>query len=83
MITGLLLTIPFTIFYFIVGLLPTGALPTQVSTAFNAISSYMYSFNGIFPIDTLFTLLGYALILQATVLSWNFILLIANYFRGR
>jgi len=58
MIVTFLLTVAYGAYSLLLTLLPTGHIPSAISTSITTIVSYMYKFNGLLPIDTLFTVLA-------------------------
>lgn len=82
MIITLILAVIFGIVNFIIGILPVGGLPTAVSTGMSSVVGYAYTMNGFFPIDTLLTLAGLALVLEGFVLLWHLAHIIFKYIRG-
>lgn len=83
MIVSFLLKVIFSVFGFFVALLPTGTLPSGVTTSFSSLVGYMNIVNGFFPIDTLITLMGLTLAVQAAVMIWNLGHMLLGYMRGR
>jgi len=82
MILTLIILVLFGIVNAVVYLLPTGGLPTAVSSAFSSIIGYMYVVNGFFPVDTFIYLAGLALVLEGFVILWNLGHMVLRYFRG-
>lgn len=72
MITSLLITLLINSANFVFGLLPTSGLPVAITTGLSNFLQYVYQFNGIFPIDTAFTLLGYTAIFWGIILLFDF-----------
>lgn len=56
---------------FLTGALPTGSLPTGVSTAFSSILAYLGYADGLFPVDTLLLVLQYAIAFEVIVLTFK------------
>lgn len=82
MIISFLLQAVFYIVGLFVAILPTGSLPSQVSSGFSSIVGYMYAVNNFFPIDTLIYLAGLALAVQAVIVIWNLGHMLIRYVRG-
>jgi len=83
MIVGFFLQILNALLAFIIGLLPTIDLPTQVATAVTTIGGYFNALAFLLPISTIFTVLGLAMTFHVTVLVWRLLHLIGGYLRGR
>jgi len=82
MITGLLLSILLGFLNFILGLLPTATLDTSLSSGITSFVTYVYQFNGFFPIDTALKLVGYAVAFWLLVFSWDFFKWVVHLIRG-
>lgn len=67
----------------VVDLLPTGTLPTQVASSYQALVGYGYLLNQFIPIDTLLTLVGYIIIVEIALLSINLGITFYNMIRGK
>lgn len=57
---------------FLLSFLPTGELPTQISTALTYIMGTMATFNWLLPIDTLLTVAVLAIAVHAAILTFHF-----------
>lgn len=68
MIATFWLYLGYQFYSFLVSFLPSGSLPAGISTSFTTIVSYMFKFNAILPIDTLFQVLTATLVVEAAVL---------------
>jgi len=53
--------------------LPTGSLPTGVASGVNTVVSYMYGWNALFPIDTLFQVLTAYIVVESAILLFDLI----------
>jgi len=82
MITGYLLAFLLTFLNFFVGLLPTVAFPAGLSTAITSISYYINAYSFLFPVSTLFTVLGLAFTFHMSILLWRLGNFIMHYIRG-
>lgn len=71
MILTLVLNFLYSVLFFVVGLLPADSgLPTQISTAFSYVSYQISTWSFIFPLSTVFTILGLVLLIEFTL--WTF-----------
>jgi len=57
----------------LISLLPSGHLPTIMTTAFGYFMSLLNSFSFIIPVDTLLQAVGVVLLFDGVILLWNFI----------
>jgi len=57
----------------LVGLLPTGNLPANMSTAFAYFIGVANTFNYVFPLATLLEALAVVLIFDGAVMLWHFV----------
>lgn len=55
-------------------LIPSFELPEVPPAMFGELTRWLNAVNAIFPIDTLFTIMGLALALWMGVFAWNFVL---------
>lgn len=82
MIIGFLLQ-AFTVFLsWIALILPTSALPTQISDGVTLIVGLMNAWSFIFPVATLFEVLGVAMLFHGALLLWRLAHMVASYVRG-
>jgi len=82
MIFAPLFLILYGLLQLLVFVLPTGTLPSAVSSAFQSVIGYMYAFNTIFPIDTLISLGILGVTLEGVVLLWKLVLFVVGLVRG-
>lgn len=82
MIITILLRIYLAFISFLVGTLPTGGLPSGVSSGITGFFQYVYQFNNIFPIDTALTLLGFTAIFWGIIFSWDLVKWMIHLIRG-
>lgn len=73
MITSFLLTILNTFLLFIVGFLPTGSLPLQISTSIVNIWGYVNAFSYVIALDTLIQVVVLAVAFDLVMLLWYLI----------
>jgi len=71
MILTFILTVIHNFLFGLVGLLPTGTLPTAISSSLTYIVGVMNTFNWFFPLDSLFTVLGIAILFELGVIGFN------------
>lgn len=71
-----ILNLIYGVVHWILSLLPKQGLPTDVLTGVHNFFASVYQFNGFFPVDTMFTLIKYAVYFWGLVLLWH----IFNYF---
>ena len=57
-------------------------LPSSVNDAFQTVSIYFQKANAIFPIDTIFTIIGLVLAIESGILAIKLINWALNKFRG-
>jgi len=82
MITGSILALILVLLQFFVNLLPVAAFPTEIAIAIGTMWGYVTSYNFLFPVSTLLTILGIAMIFHATLLVWRLANFIGHYIRG-
>jgi len=83
MITGFILQIFYAFVAFFVGLLPAIAIPQGWLNALTLIWGYVNQFNYLFPVQTLLTVLLFALAFHVALLLLSFGLWIIHLIRGR
>jgi len=71
MIGTFIMTIGGNLYLVLIGLLPSGSLPTGITTGLTTVISYMYKFNALLPIDTLFQVLTATLIFEGAFLLFD------------
>jgi len=82
MITGFLLTILLVFFNFVLGLLSGVVLATGIQTHLTGFFAYIWQWNELFPVDTAFLLLSYAVKFWILVFTWSFLKFVLHYVRG-
>lgn len=82
MIIDAILNLFFNIINFLIGLLPMSGFPVSIMTGIHNFFTSIYQYNGIFPIDTAFFLIGWAVTFWSIVLVWEIINWIIKMFRG-
>lgn len=82
MIFDLLISIITGIVNFFLNLLPTSSLPTEVTEGFQTFMASAWQFNTVFPIDTLFTLLGITIGIMSIIFLWRGINYVISLVRG-
>jgi len=82
MIVDLLIAILTTIVNFFVNLLPTSSLPTDVTSGVSTFFASAWQYNSIFPVDTLFTLLGVSMTIMSIIFLWRGINYVISLVRG-
>jgi len=82
MIIGALLSLLYYVFNFLLGLLPTAGFSTSITDGIHNFFAAVYSYNGFFPIDTAFTLIGFSVTFWLIVFSWDFIKWLTHLIRG-
>jgi len=83
MITGFILQIFYTLVAFFIGLLPVIAIPSGWLNALTLIWSYVNQFNYLFPVQTLLTVLLFALAFHVALLLLSLAMWIIHLVRGR
>jgi len=83
----MILTFLLSILYFLITrviyFLPTGnTLPTDATTAITSLGNASFIYNSIFPVDTLFTIIGLTLTTIVLVNGFKIGMWIAHYMRG-
>jgi len=73
MITTLLLFVFNAFVGFLLGLLPTGTLPTVITTAFAYFVGVMNAFSYVIPVATLFQAFALVIAVDLAILLWHFI----------
>lgn len=74
MITTFILITVNTFVGFLLALLPTGSLPSGISSSMYYIFGVMNTFNWFFPLDTLFTVLAITVGYELVVMGYYFIM---------
>jgi len=82
MIFSFFLTILFSLLGLLIGVLPVGAMSTEISTALSYFIGVLNTFNYVFPVDTLLAVLTIALSVELTFLLWNFANWVYHKIRG-
>jgi len=82
MITGSILALILMILYFFVGLLPTDEFPIEIAQSIATMWGYVQSYNFLFPVSTLLTILGIAMVFHGVLLLWRLANYIGHYIRG-
>ena len=83
MITETLLTILKNLLLFILRLLPSASsLPSGIDSAFSYFSGIFSQVNYLIPLDTLFSLLSFILVFEASIFLFHMLNFIYNKFRG-
>jgi len=82
MITTFLLTILYSLLNLLVGFLPIGSLPAPISSALTYFVGILNTFNFFFPIDTLLTVLVFAVGFHAIIYLYHLINWIYHKIRG-
>lgn len=82
MITSFFISILSAFVTFIVALLPSGSLPSGVSSAVTAAVGYIQVFDFLFPVGTLFTVLAAAIVFHLAMFLWSMLLWIISLVRG-
>jgi len=83
MITGFFLQIFFAFLNFLVGLLPAVSFPAAITAAIQTVWYYINGLSFLFPVSTLLTVLGFAMLFHVSILLWRLMHLIGGYIRGR
>jgi len=83
MIVGFFLGIFYTVLSFVVHLLPVISFPSEITAAVTAVGGYLNAWTFIFPVSTLFTVLGLAFVFHFSVMAWHYSHLFLRYIRGR
>jgi len=73
MIITFILTAGYNLYAGLLELLPTGSLPTGVSTGMAKVITYMYGFNELFPVDTLFQVFTAYIVVEGAILIFDVI----------
>jgi len=74
MITTFFITIGANFYTVLLGLLPSGTLPSGVSASITYFISLMYRFNALLPVDTLFSVLGAFVVLEAAIVLFDLLM---------
>lgn len=83
MIFQFLINIVFDIINAVISVLPDpDELPGGISSAFNTIATYFHKANAILPVDTMFTIIGLILSVEAGVLLFKLSNWVINKVRG-
>jgi len=82
MIVTFILQIAYAFINFLIGFLPVGSLPPQITTALTYFVGVINSFNFLFPIDTLITVLGISISFELAVVFFHFINWVYHKIRG-
>jgi len=83
MITGFFLRVFYVVIAWFVNILPVVSFPSEVSSAITTVAGYLNAWTFIFPVGTLFLVLGIAFIFHFAVMSWHYGHLVLRYIRGR
>jgi len=73
MIISFFLSTIYSLVNLIVGILPTGSLPSGFSTGLSYLWGIMNTFSYVLPVDTILQALIVALTFDAVILVWHFI----------
>jgi len=84
----MILTFILNLFYvfinFVTGLLPNAsALPAAISNAFNYIFGFLWNFDNLVSVSTVFTILGLFIAFEAAVLLFDLVVWIIHLVRGK
>jgi len=71
MIVTFFLIVGYNFYVFLLGFLPSGTLPSGITSAVSYFVSLMYRFNAVLPIDTLFQVVGAFVAFEAAVFLFN------------
>jgi len=76
-----------TFFNFVLGLIAnilpnSNGLPTGISNAITTFAGYLNSWGGMFPVNTLFTVITTVILFEVGVIMFKFVKFILNLFRG-
>jgi hypothetical protein len=83
MIIGFFLQIFYVFITFVFGILPSTPFPFQISSGIVTIGQLINAFSFLFPVGTLFTVLGLALVFHGAFLAWRVAHWLINVVRGR
>lgn len=53
--------------------LPTGSLPSEVTSAVTTIVTAMFKFNAVLPVDTLFQVLGAVVVVEIAIVAFHLV----------
>jgi len=67
MIVTFILTIGYNVYNGMISLLPVGSLPTGIASGMTTIGSYLFKFNALLPVSTLFQVLGAVVVFEAAI----------------
>jgi len=82
MITSLFLIIFLSFANFVIGFLPTGQFSETVFDSIESAFNTAYAYNSVFPLDTLFTVLGYSAVFWSAVYLWQGLKWLIHLIRG-
>jgi len=83
MITGFFLSLFLSLASFFVALLPSVAFPASLSAAISTAFGYLNMFSYLFPVATLLTVIGFALLYYIVVFGLDISLWVIHLVRGR
>jgi hypothetical protein len=83
MITGFFLQTFYIVITFMVGLLPTIALPAAFLSALSLAVGYLNAFSFLLPVGSLLTVIGFAITFHLALLTFDFTLWVIHLLRGR
>ena len=81
--TDQLLNIIYYFVYGITGLLPTGNIPSEITSAITTFAGYLRYIKPWFPVDTLLTVLGLILATEAIFMTYYFIMWVIHRIPGQ
>lgn len=83
MIVTAILNFLYAVISFFIGLLPDSAgLPVAVTDSFTYFVSSLKAFEFVLPVDTLFTVFGYAMVFYMALFLWRGLHWVYNKIRG-
>jgi len=82
MITAFFLNIFYSLIIFLLGLLPVGSLPSDITTSLAYIVGVMNTFNYFFPIGALFSVLALSISFELAIMVFHFANWIYHKIRG-
>lgn len=82
MILDLLLGIPILLLQALLGVLPSGSLPSSISSSFSTMVGYLAEWKSFFPVDTLLAVVSWAVTFQLALWGTEFAIWMYGRVRG-
>lgn len=82
MIVSVILNLFYSIVNFFANRLPTTGIPTDVTSGVTNFFNFVYDYNSLLPVNTIFYILGLTVVFWAIILGWDFFKWLIHLGRG-